>query len=146
MRTSNREGLIDIGTKGIPLELVHPSCDLNSTGHERAGPLRLHHLKVIAYHSKGGTQDTKLVALGLKIPPRLGEVHGHPNRDALGLQLLGRRIFELGLEGADLLLHVITLLASLVMLSEGLVTLLVSHTMLQAEPLRGLEQLILLLA
>ena len=76
MRMSNNEGPIDPGVKGIPLELAHPSRDLDGTGHERAGPLELHHLKVIADHSKDGTQDTELVALRLKIPPRLGEVHG----------------------------------------------------------------------
>ena len=75
MRTSNREGLIDPDAKGIPLELAHPSHDLDGTGHERAGPLKPYHLKVIADHSEGSAQDTKLVTLCLKIPPRLGEVH-----------------------------------------------------------------------
>ena len=76
MRTSNHEGLIHPSAKGIPLELAHLSCDLNSMGHERAGPLRPHHLKVIIDHSEGSAQDTELIALRLKIPPRLGEVHG----------------------------------------------------------------------
>ena len=39
MRTSNREGLIDPGVKGIPLELEHPGHDLDGMSHERAGPL-----------------------------------------------------------------------------------------------------------
>ena len=39
MRMSNHKGLIDPDVKGIPLELAHPSRDLNSMGHERAGPL-----------------------------------------------------------------------------------------------------------
>ena len=127
MRMSNCEGLIDPSTRGIPLKLAHPSHDLNGTSHKRANPLRLHHLKVIADHSEGDNQDTELVALRLKIPPRLSEVHGQPDRNPLGLQLLGCHIFELGLEGADLLLHVVALLVGLVMLSESLVTLLVSH-------------------
>ena len=146
MRMSNHEGLIDLGAKGIPLELAHPRCDLDGMGRERTGPLQLHHLKVIADHSVGGTQDTKLVALRLKIPPRLGEVHGQPGRDALSLQLLGHRISELSLEGANLLLRVIALLAGLVTILEGLIALLDSRAMLRAEPLRGLEQLIPLLA
>ena len=53
---------------------------------------------------------------------------------------------KLDLEGADLLLRAIALLASLVTLSDGLVTLLVSHAMLRAEPLHGLKQLIPLLS
>ena len=76
VRMSNHEGLFDPSAKGIPLELVHPCCDLNGTGHERAGPLRQHHLKVIVDHSEGGAQNTELVALRLKTPPRLSEVHG----------------------------------------------------------------------
>ena len=76
MRTSNHEGLIDPSAKRIPLELAHLGCDLNDMGRQRAGPLRPHHLKVIADHSEGGAQDTKLVALRLKVPPRLGEVRG----------------------------------------------------------------------
>ena len=43
------------------------------------------------------------------------------------------------------MLHIIALLASLIMLSEGLVVLLASRATLRAEPLRGLEQLIPLL-
>ena len=66
---SNHEGLIDPGMKGIPLELAHPSHDLDDTSCERAGPLQSHYLKVIADHSKGGAQDTKLVTLRLKISP-----------------------------------------------------------------------------
>ena len=85
MRTSSHKGLIDPGTKGIPLELAHPSHDLNSTGRERAGPLQSHYLKVIADHSKGGAQDTKLVTLRLKISPHLGEIHSQPDRNGLGL-------------------------------------------------------------
>ena len=73
---SNHEGLIDPDTKGIPLELAHQCHDLDGTGHERTGPLRPHHLKVITDHSEGSAQDTKLVALCLKIPLCLGEVHG----------------------------------------------------------------------
>jgi len=98
MRMKNHEGLIDPNAKGTPLKLAHPSYDLNGTSRERAGPLRPHHLKVIADHSESGGQDTELVTLCLKIPPHLGEVHSQPNRNALSLQLLGRRAFELGLE------------------------------------------------
>ena len=39
MRMSNHEGLIGPGAKGIPLELAHPSRDLDGMGHERASPL-----------------------------------------------------------------------------------------------------------
>ena len=85
MRTSNHKGLINTGTKGIPLKLAHPSCDPDGTGRERAGPLRPHHLKVIVDHFEGGTQDTEHVTLCLKIPSRLDEVHGQPDRNALGL-------------------------------------------------------------
>ena len=65
--------------------------------------------------------------LRLKIPPHLGEIHNQPGRNALNLQLLGRLPFKLSLEGADLLLHVVVLLAGLVTLSESLVTLLLSR-------------------
>jgi len=82
---SNHEGLIDPSTKGIPIELAHPSRDLDGAGHERASPLRPHHLKVVANHSEGSAQDTELVALRLKIPPCLSEVHGQLGRDALSL-------------------------------------------------------------
>ena len=75
MRTSNRKGLIDLSMKGTPFKLAHPSRDLDGTSHERAGPLRPHHLKVITDHYEGGAQDTELVALRLKIPPHLGELH-----------------------------------------------------------------------
>ena len=85
MRMSNHKGLIDPGAKGIPLELAHPSRDLNGTSRERAGPLQLHNLKVIADHSEGSTQDTELITLRLKISPHLGEVHSQPDRNALGL-------------------------------------------------------------
>ena len=129
MRTSNHERLIDPGAKGIPLELAHLSRDLDGTSHERAGPLRPHHLKVIVDHSKGGTQDTELVTLCLKTPPHLGEVHSQPGRNALGLRLLGRHAFKLSVEGADHLLCNVALLAGLVMLSESLVTLLMSRAM-----------------
>ena len=109
MRTSNCKGLIDPDAKGIPLELAHLRCDLNGMGYERTAPLLPHHLKVVADHSKGGAQDTELVALRLKIPPRLGKVHGQPGRNAFGLKLLDRRVSKLGLEGADLLLRIVTL-------------------------------------
>ena len=66
---------MDPGAKGVPLELAHPRRDLNGTGREQTGPFRLHHLKVITDHSEGGAQDTKLIALYLKIPPCLGEVY-----------------------------------------------------------------------
>jgi hypothetical protein len=59
---------------------------------------------------------------------------------------MGRLPFELGLEGVDLLPRVVTLLAGLVTLSESLVALLVSHATFRVEPLRGLDQLIPLLA
>ena len=49
------------------------------------------------------------------------------------------------MEGADLLLRIVALLAGLVTLSEGLVALLMSYTMLRADPVCGLEQLIPLL-
>ena len=81
----NHEALINPGMKGIPLKLAHPRRDLNGMGHKRAGPLRPHHLKVIIDHSEGGAQDSKLIALRLKIPPRLGKIHSQPNRDALSL-------------------------------------------------------------
>ena len=50
------------------------------------------------------------------------------------------------MEGADLLLRIVALLAGLVTLSESLVALLASRTAFRAEPLRGLDQFILLLA
>ena len=53
MRTSNHEGLIELGTKGIPLELEHPSRDHDGKSHKRAGLLRSHHLKVVPDHSEG---------------------------------------------------------------------------------------------
>ena len=130
MRTSNHEGLGDPSMKSFPLNPAHPHRDIYGMGRKRASPLRPHHLKVIVDHSEGAAQDTELVALRLKIPPHLGELHGQPDRDALVLQLMGRRISELGLEGTDLLLHVVVLLAGLVTLLEGLVMLLVSHAML----------------
>ena len=85
MRTSNRKGLIHPSAKGIPLELAHLSRDLDGTSHERAGPLRPHHLKVIIDHSEGGAQDTELVTLCLKISPHLGQFHSQPSKNALGL-------------------------------------------------------------
>ena len=136
---SNREGLIDPSAKGIPLELAYPSQDLDGTSRKRAGPLRPYHLKVIADHSKGGAQDTELVTLRLKIYPHLGKIHSQLDRNALGLQLLGRLPFDLGLEGADLLLRVITLLVGLVTLSESLVMLDMCRATFQEEPLRGLD-------
>ena len=39
MRMSNREGLVDPGMKGVPLELAHPRRDLDGMGRERTGPL-----------------------------------------------------------------------------------------------------------
>ena len=74
-------------------------------------------------------QDIELVTLLLKFSPFLGEIHSQPGRNALSLQLLGHRAFELGLEGANLLLRIIALLVVLVALSESLVTLPMSHTM-----------------
>ena len=64
-----------------------------------------------------------LVALCLKAPPRLGELCGQPGGDALGLQPLGCHGSELGLEGANSLLCLVTLV-------DGLVTLLMGHAML----------------
>ena len=129
MRTSNHEGLIDPGVKGIPLELAHLSRDPNGTSRERASPLRPHNLKVIVDHSEGGAQDIELITLCLKFSPSLGEIHSQPARNALGRQLLGCLPFELGMEGADFLLCVIALLAGLVTLLESLVMLLASRTM-----------------
>ena len=85
MRMSNHKGLIDPDVKGIPLELAHPSLDLDGMSHERAGPLRPHHLRVVADHSEGGAQDTELVTLRLKNSPHLGEIHSQPSRNALHL-------------------------------------------------------------
>ena len=85
IRTSNREGLIDPGAKGIALELAHPSRDLDGTSYERASPLRPHHLKHVIDHSKGSAQDNELVTLRLKISPHLGKIHIQPDRNALGL-------------------------------------------------------------
>ena len=82
---SNCKGLIDPSVKGISLELAHLSHDLDGTGRERAGPLRPHHLKVIADYSEGGAQDTELVTLCLKISAHLGKIHSQPDRNALGL-------------------------------------------------------------
>ena len=120
---------VDPDTKSIPLELAYPSRDLDGTGHERAGPLRPHHIKVVADHSKGSAQDTELVTLRLKIYPHLGKIHSQLDRNALGLQLLSRLPFKLDLEGADLLLRIIALLAGLVTLLESLVMLLESYAM-----------------
>ena len=75
MRMSNHEGLIDPSAKGIPLKLAHSGHDLDGTSHERAGPLRPHHLKVIVDHSKGGAQDIELITLYLKISPHLDEIY-----------------------------------------------------------------------
>ena len=75
MRTSNREGPIDVGAKGVPLELARWNLDLDGMSHERAGLLQLHHLKVIADYSEGSAQDTELIILRLKISPHLGEIH-----------------------------------------------------------------------
>ena len=76
MRMSNYKGLVDLGTKGVPFELAHPHHDLDGIGREQTGPLRPHHLQVIVDHSEGGAQDTELIALCLKVPPRLDELHG----------------------------------------------------------------------
>jgi hypothetical protein len=53
----------------------------------------------------------------------LRQVYGKPDRDMLGFQLLGLLPFELGFEGANPLLGIITLLA-------GHVALLASHVAL----------------
>ena len=122
MQTSNRKGLGDPGMKSFPLEMAHPRRDIYGTGRKRAVPLRLHHLQVIADHSKGSAQDTELVALRLKVPPCLSELCGQTDRDTLSLQPLGCCGSKLGLERANLLLR-------LVSLSNGLVALLVAHSM-----------------
>ena len=75
MRMSNHEGLIYPSTKDIPLKLAHLSHDLDGTSRKRAGPLRPHHLKVVADHSKGVALDTELVTLCLKVSPHLGKIH-----------------------------------------------------------------------
>ena len=85
MRTSNHKGLVDPDVKRIPLELAHPSYDLDGMSRERASPLRPHHLKVTTDHSEGSAQDTKLVTLCLKISPHLDEIHSQPSRNALSL-------------------------------------------------------------
>ena len=82
----------------------------------------------------------------MKISPHLGKIHSQPGRNVLGRQLLGHLPFELGLQGADLLLCVVALLVGLVMLLESLVALLISRTVFRAKPLHGLDQLILFLA
>ena len=122
MRVSNCKGLVDPGVKGVHFKLPHPCRDIDGMGYERTGPLRPHHLQVIADHSKGGAQDTELIALHLKVLHHLSKVRGQPDRDALGLQPLGCRGSKLGLEGVDLLLRIIVL-------SNSLVTLLMGHAM-----------------
>ena len=67
---------MDLGAKGVPLELAHPCRDIDGTGRKRAGPLRPCHLQVIIDHSEGSTQEIMLIALRLKAPPRLGELYG----------------------------------------------------------------------
>jgi len=76
-----------------------------------------------------------LIAPRLKVPPCLGMLHGQPGGNALGLQPLGHRSSEIGLEGADPLLCLITLL-------DGLVALLAGRAMLRAESFYTLAQLI----
>jgi hypothetical protein len=76
-------------------------------------------------------QEVVLVALRMKAPPRLGELRGQPDGDALNLQPSGCHSFKLGLAGANPLLRLITL-------SDSLVTLPAGHTVLRAEPFRGL--------
>ena len=39
VRMSNREGLIDLGAKGVPLELAYLRHDLDIMGREQTGPL-----------------------------------------------------------------------------------------------------------
>ena len=92
-------------------------------GHERAGPLRLHHLQVVVDYTKGNLQDIKLIALARKKTPHLDEIRGQSGSGTLGLQLLGFCGSKLGLERADPLLH-------LVMLSDGLVMLPVGYAAL----------------
>ena len=68
-------------------------------------------------------QEIVLVALHLKVPPRLGKLCGKPSGNALGLQPLGHRGSELGLEAANPLLL-------LVVFSDCLVVLLAGHATL----------------
>ena len=98
---------------------------------ELAGPLRLNHLQVVVDYAKGNLQDIELVALRLKKTPRVGEIRGQSGSGTLGLQLLGSRGLQLGLEGADPLLRLITL-------SDSLVALPVGHAVLRAKPLRSM--------
>ena len=78
-----------------------------------------------------------LVTLSLKNPPHLGELHAQPSRDVLGLQPLGHRDSKICLEGANHLMHLITL-------SDDLVALLADRAMLRAESFCGLMILVLL--
>ena len=113
----------DPEAKSFPLELAHSRRDIYGTGRKRAGPLLPHHLQVIADHSEGSAQEIMLIALRLNVPPRLSELHGQPGGNALGLQPSGYHGSELGLEGANPLL-------CLIVLSDGLVTLLAGHATL----------------
>ena len=119
MRASDGEGLGDPYAKSFLLQLAHPRHDIYSTGHERAGPLCLHHLQVVADYAEGNLQDIELVALHLKKTPRLGKIHGQSGNGALGLQLLGFCGSKLGLEGANPLLHLDTLSDDLVVHPTG---------------------------
>ena len=85
MRASDGEGLGDPYAKSFLLQLAHPRRDICGMGHERAGPLRLHYLQVIANYAKGNLQDIELVALRLKKTPRLGEIRGQSDSGPLGL-------------------------------------------------------------
>ena len=71
--------------KSLLLQLAHLHRDICGRGHERAGPLCLHHLQVIADYAKGNLQDIELVALRLKKTPRLSEIHGQFGNGTLGL-------------------------------------------------------------
>ena len=72
-----------------------------------------------------------LIALRVKNPPHLSQLHDQPSRNALGLQPLGYRGSKIGPEGADLLTRLIAL-------SDGLVVLLEGRTTLRAESLCSL--------
>ena len=88
-------------------------------GHERAGPLRLHHLQVVVDYTKGNLQDIKLIALARKKTPHLDEIRGQSGSGTLGLQLLVFHGLQLGLEGDDPPLRLVALLDGLVGLPTG---------------------------
>jgi len=135
MRAGDGEGLDNPQAKSFLLQLAHPRCDVYGTGRERAGPLRLHHLHVVADDAKANLQELELIALRLKNTPRFGEIPGKSDSGALGLKLLSLCGIKLSLEGADPLLRLVTL-------PHGLVTLPVDRTALQPKPLRGLALLV----